>query len=177
MAGVSLGKGLALAAAAFVIAAIAIAFLLIEGPGTMRALRIDERRAGDLDNLSRALDCYWTLQGALQDKPGGERNLPADLETLVGQMDTISRTLPLPTFCSTRSIVDPETGESYRYRAVGGAEYELCATFARASEADTPDAARPYPPHGPREWRHDAGEHCFRLTAKQIDLQGITDKE
>ncbi|MDP2621131.1 MAG: hypothetical protein Q8P46_13335 [Hyphomicrobiales bacterium] len=43
----------------------------------MRALRIDERRAGDLDNLSRALDCYWTLQGALQDKPEGERNLPA----------------------------------------------------------------------------------------------------
>ena len=54
---------------------------------------------------------------------------------------------------------DPDTGESYRYRTLGADEFELCATFARASE--------PQPGSGVDVWQHPAGAHCFMLKVEK----------
>ena len=168
MARLSLGKGLAVAATALVLAAVAVSFLVIEGPGTMRELRFDARRLEDLNGIVGAVNCYWTLEG--------RRELPADLEALRSSTEAAVRQSAQPAFCGPPAITDPETGEPYGYRMLGGARYELCTTFLQESDSDDPAIARPYR-GGPRSWRHDAGEHCFTLTAEEIKLPGIAPQE
>ena len=167
MARLSLGKGLAFAAIALVVAAVATGLSLIESPESRRALRADQHRAEDLESLVKALNCFWTLDD--------EKSLPADLPTLVEEIDKAAKQHGLPKSCLPRAIADPVTGQPYRYRVRGGAAFELCATFARAS--DTDEWTFRMPRSGKRAWHHDAGEHCFRLKVEKIDLPGVTPKD
>ena len=64
-----------------------------------------------------------------------------------------------------RDRSDPVTGESYVYRLHHGADYELCATFSRASDNDGPGFGDEN-----TRWRHEAGEQCFALSAQDIEL-------
>ena len=52
------------------------------------------------------------------------------------------------------SLVDPETGEAYRYAVKTDTTYELCATFSlpRDKSMDV-------------FWNHPAGRHCFLVDA------------
>lgn len=152
----SIGSVLAIAATVIVVAAIAAGLLLIERPDEMRAQRFDTLRERHLDDLVAAVNCYWTL--------GGETKLPASIEDLVSELDEASRTSGVSAQCQPETIHDPETGVAYGYRTVSANEYELCAIFALASAESGRQPTL-------REWRHDAGEHCFTLSAKKVDLQ------
>lgn len=166
MGRLTLGQGLAAVATVCVVAVVVAALSLLDSPDTTRAKRIDAYRAQDLAAIARALDCYWTLEG--------EQALPADLAALAQRIDAAGRKKALPRFCQATVLADRETGASYGYRVIDGAQYELCATFALASE----DGHRTTTVFGgatQRDWRHDAGEHCFTLTARKVSLPGITD--
>lgn len=55
-------------------------------------------------------------------------------------------------------IHDPASERPYEYAAGDAGAYRLCAEFATAAE-----------PRGERFWRHQAGRHCFELTAREGD--------
>lgn len=152
-----MGKVLALIASLAVIAAIGTAVWIIDGPSQVRAQRLDALRTRDLDDLAIKIDCYWTLEGQL---PTDQDALARRTKSVVGQrrLSGICRQ-PLPT--------DPETGANYAYRILEKNAFELCARF----NAPSPKEATPtlYAWHArSRDWRHDSGRACFRLTPVKI---------
>jgi len=109
------------------------AFQLLGSPTDQRLQRLDERRVSDLQQLAHAVDTYHAQRDVL----------PEDLEALVDGR-RLSR---LPT--------DPASDQPYRYEPLEDARYRLCASFARASEPESPAAF----------WRHQAGSTCFEFEA------------
>jgi hypothetical protein len=123
--------------AAFVLVSLAAAgsgLWLIGSPAEQAARRIDNRRIEELGTLKQAVDLYWTRN----------QSLPEDLQSLAAALAA-----QLPT-------EDPQTGEPYEYRALQGEQFELCASFARASDNLLRDAM----------WTHGPGRQCFTLTAR-----------
>jgi len=127
---------------------VAISGLWISGwPAAERARKIDERRVGDLQSISYAVDNYWLTQG----------QLPASLETLQSTRDIY-----------IGSIVDPETNASYEFRATDADSYELCATFVTDTKNDKDAmAGKPLPYPDGREgnlfWQHVIGRTCYAI--------------
>jgi len=136
----SLSKGGLLlgVSAVVVIGAVAAAVLMVGGPQAERERALDDRRADDLQGLSTWTDYYYQQHKAL---PPGLAALATDRGGLA------------------LSVRDPETGVPYEYRVIGGRQYELCATFARASGEGRPLTAANF-------WAHPAGHQCFTLEAK-----------
>lgn len=132
-----LGRWLLAAGAVAMAAAVVAAIVVMGGPGTQRAARLDERRVDDLMRLQSRIERHAKEEGAL----------PADLGALA-QRDGV----PL-------RDTGPD-GEPYRYEAVDARHYRLCATFATD---DTGAAAAGARWRGD-EWRHPAGSHCFART-------------
>lgn len=128
-------RGMAWGAAAVVAVAIVLGFLQLGSPREQRKLQADTRRVQALSQMSRQVETYWATHA---------KQLPANLEQLPG-----GRT------------VDPITGAAYEYRPGQGSRYELCAVFARGSEA-RPGAM------GPDQWAHGPGRHCFALDATEM---------
>jgi hypothetical protein len=131
-----------------VIAAIVAGFFIIGTPQDARAMRLDNQRVSDLQGMQWQIVNYWQQKERL---PG----------TLAELQDPISGYL-LPR--------DPETGESYGYRAVGSLSFELCGTFAREGQGTNYYGPRPlaFPEKGisPEldSWQHEAGQECFART-------------
>ena len=110
-------------------------------PAAERVRRGDEQRVSELQQISYAIDSYWTQNGAL----------PTSLEILAKSPDTYMT-----------SIADPRSGELYTYHPSDRGTYQLCATFEGATPMDT---SRPVPP--PETfWNHDIGETCFDLSTR-----------
>jgi len=126
---------------AVVVAVVAISVILLDSPAEARLQRLDERRIADLHEISYAVDVYWTREGMV----------PPSLEVL-GNEERI-----------VRELADPETGERYEYRVLGGNDYELCAVFAREIDAGGRDVPYEY------LWYHGPGRQCFQLTAQDIN--------
>jgi hypothetical protein len=112
------------------VAVAVVAGLVVAGsPTEQRRLRLDEQRISAVRELARQAEGRWET----------DRRLPATADQLVdGQ-----RLTRLPT--------DPVTGEPYEYRITGSRQFEVCATFERASR---PDLAGDF-------WFHEAGRRCF----------------
>lgn len=133
-----------------ILAAVVTGFVYAGSPAEERVRRIDMQRVSDLQMLQSEVVSYWQAKEAL----------PGDLAAL---MDDI-RGYAIPE--------DPETGTAYEYRVTAPLVFELCATFARASEgwsaAVMPEAPsmvrRPYYDGMSENWNHDAGRHCFART-------------
>ena len=121
------------AAVLVVLGALAGGFYLIGPPADQRARRLDAHREGDLQRLQLATDLYWTRNN----------RLPASLDDLASE-------------AGTGIYRDPENSEPYEYRVTAPARYELCATFANAS-----DGRHDF-------WSHGSGHRCFAITAKAI---------
>jgi hypothetical protein len=117
-----------------VVTAVVIGIVMLGPPGEERARRLDQRRARDLQGIGLGVDAYWTIKG----------RLPASLEE-------VSKEAGVASF----SASDPVTGAPYSYRVVGDQNYELCATFDRAS---SPRSAGDL-------WTHGAGMRCFTRRA------------
>ena len=122
-----------------VLVAVTVAIYLMGSPAQERARRTDQRRVADLTSVARAVDLHWSRNGAL----------PQSLQDLAKMPGGMIR------------INDPETGESYEYRALEGGNYELCARFA----TDTGEASGTV---GPGSWSHGSARQCFRREAQKI---------
>lgn len=122
---------------------LAAGFLLIGSPSYQRQIRIDDQRVNDLQNIQYQVVEYWI--------PKGE--LPSSLSDLDNPLTGFS----VP--------VDPETMQSYEYRATGDLTFELCATFTTELESGTPvRPTEPYMPIGSEHWDHGAERTCFTRT-------------
>lgn len=131
------GFWFAVAACVIVAAAVVGGLIVVGGPGEGRLERLDDARLDDLRTIERAVAERWERTGTL----------PPSLDSLR------AANLLLPD-----DLVDPETDEPYDYRVLSDSTYELCATFARASDDR---AYRPY--DRTTIGAHEAGRHCFTL--------------
>lgn len=101
-----------LVAGVLVAAAIAWGLWLTGGPGAARDARLDDRRMGDLREISSALECL---------SPEGP--VPEELT-----LDALERRCPGYNG-ATLSLVDPVDGTPYAYRRIGESGWEVCAQF------------------------------------------------
>jgi len=129
-----------------VFAAMAFGFYSAGSPQAERLRRLDERRVSDLQQIQWQIINYWQAK----------EKLPGALGDL---RDSISGFVP---------PADPETGESYEYRATGDLDFELCAVFKTSNKTDgsresksapVPAAIDYYADAG--AWSHGAGRVCF----------------
>lgn len=127
-----------------VVTAVAIAGLIVAGsPSQERARRADDQRIQDLQQISYAVDTFWTQNA----------RLPETLEELRNARDVY-----------ISSIQDPESGMPYEFRQLTSDQYELCATFGTASEDTT--SGKPLEP-GNTFWQHGAGYGCFTVDVRK----------
>jgi len=130
------GKILLAVATTVVLASIIAGVILVGGPASGRLERLDKDRIEDLREIMQALDRFW------DDK----ERLPATLEELAEDPRVRVR------------ILDPGSGEPYKYHVLDDSAYELCAVFDRESRA---------PRRTPADfWNHGIGRRCFVLSAK-----------
>ena len=107
----SIGRIAALVSSLVVLIAIIAGFIVAGSPSERRLERLDERRVSDLQQLSRALDVYWSEH----------QELPENLLDLLDGR----RLAVLP--------VDPVSRLPYAYQPLSPDHYRLCAQFDRAS--------------------------------------------
>lgn len=157
-------------ASVFVIVGIVYSFSVIGTPATQRALRFDQKRIEDLQNIQSQVITYWQQK----------EKLPAKLEDMI---DPLNNWQVLPK--------DPEfqKGINYEYSATGVMEFKLCATFAQpipqgwqqigaaypmpmydkaVSSGIAPSGTSGYAGAQNENWGHQAGRTCF---ARKIDPQ------
>ena len=133
------------AATVLVLASVAAGFWTLGSPLRQREAAWDSKRVADLRAIAGEIRAQWTRKDETQ-----ARQLPASLRALVSAPGA----QPL-------SLQDPVTGQPYEYRCREGPAYELCATFARASNEYRKEAAG----LPPSFWDHPRGRKCFLLDA------------
>lgn len=101
-----------------VLAAVVAGVIVVGPPGRARDRAVDLQRVQALQNLSNALDGFWSAHSMLPDTLA---HLAQDQNGLTAE-----------------ALRDPETATSYEYSAKGGASYELCARFAAKSDVGDP---------------------------------------
>ena len=140
------GRWLLMVVGAAVAASCIAAVAIMGGPEAQRDLRLDQRRAHELQQIKRELREYWQANN----------RLPDDLPALAAQPGV------------ALSVADPDTAQPYAYQPGAAGRYRLCANFA----TDTGDERRRDAGHYgiQSDWRHPAGRHCYELdAAKQAD--------
>ncbi len=127
-------------AAAGVLAAIIAGFAVAGSPSEIRALKFDETRVQQLQEIQWQVTDYYQRHKAL----------PENLEDL---QDEIS---------GYQTPFDPETGAPYEYTLKDQQTlmFELCATFSRSNL----DVKSPYAERIGESFRHDVGRVCFERT-------------
>ena len=117
-------------AVSLLVAAAVVRGLFMIGPiEEQRKRKFDERRLSDLQRIASSVEFYYRTHD----------ELPDNLDVLA--------TLPE----GSVPRMDPESGKPYTYRRISADSYELCATFALASDESMP-----------LRWAHKAGPACFR---------------
>ena len=156
-----LPKRLAYGTGAVVLASVILSFFLVGSPAHQRAVRFDNQRVSDLQNIQYQVITYWQ----------NKETLPAHLSDL---SDSVSGFVP-PT--------DPDTRAQYEYAVMQYKKseqlplsFELCATFgAKSIENGAPATSYPTPVTAPEmsgkiitvptdSWSHEAGHVCFERT-------------
>lgn len=128
----------AIAATAVVVATVIAAVVVTGGPSSQREIRLDERRASDLDQIVAAVNAYWIRHNAL----------PASLDSMVSdhQLAQVPR--------------DPMTRQPYTYTATGSTTFHLCATFQQPTEEEDGGIVQIYG----KSWdHHGRGPACYDL--------------
>jgi hypothetical protein len=129
-------KLMAALSSAAVILMIALGFWQLGAPAGQRQFRADAQRVQEMYRLSTEVENYWKSHSS---------QLPSNINEL-----------------RRGSRADPITHAPYEYRAGAGSSYELCAVFARPSQADPANFATD---PSIEQWTHPAGQHCFQLDA------------
>jgi hypothetical protein len=126
------------AALVVVLVVLAIGFHRLGPRGYQRAFMADERRIEDLRSIAQAV--YYRRQAPM----------PATL----GELPQSARL----------SLNDPVTRAPYEYHPKSGTAYELCATFATETGAQT---ETDMPPHD-RFWSHSKGRYCYEADSNKM---------
>ena len=139
----SRAQAVGFAAGALVLVAIVSGFFIMGTPGEVRLLRFDDQKVGHMQEIQWQIVNFWQQK----------EKLPASLDELE---DPLSGFM-IPT--------DPQTGESYTYRAIDRHSFELCATFNLESSQRNPES-KPVRAYDSIDgnWQHAAGEVCFERT-------------
>jgi hypothetical protein len=136
---------------ALVIASIIGGFLIVGSPAQQRAVRFDQQRVNDLQNIQWQVINYWQKKQVLP-------------TSIVDLNDPLANfTVP----------ADPETAAAYQYLMKGKLAFELCATFG--TDSQTIGAVRgnvsgivypvaPIPTGVADNWNHANGQACFDRT-------------
>ena len=136
----ALRTSLAVGVGVVVVAAVGGGLLVLVSPGEARLRRFDERRIEHLQQISRSVALFWTVN--------------ADLPRSLDQLSDVGGVAETPR--------DPEIGTPYGYRVIDQLRYELCAEFARTTED------RVLPP-GEELWSHAEGRQCFELAPSETE--------
>lgn len=131
-----------------VFAAMIAGFFVIGSPAKQRDKKLDQERINNLYSIQDYIVNYWDLH----------EELPADLAELQEEYPYV------------RDMKDPLTKEPYEYNKVGELAFELCATFALATEEQNGSYAYPRYFRNYVEgdsWEHGEGRTCFE---RKIDL-------
>jgi hypothetical protein len=163
-------KNIAIAALIVVFGSVGYSYVLVGTPSHQRAVRFDDQRISDLQNVQGQIIAHWQQK----------EKLPA---TLAEMNDSISGFVP-PT--------DPDTGAPYEYSVKSPLSFELCATFGAKSINDFGVNRDVYEPMAYYDkatakdnWSHEAGRTCFERTIdpefykinKPIDVNVLNAKE
>ena len=135
----SIGKVLALGAA--LVAGFAVATSIwLNPPSANRARAMDSQRLWRLSRIESAINNHYRLR----------QKLPANLEELTADKSDFT----------PENLLDPDTGQTFEYEAVGEKDYRLCAIFERSAEGE---------PQRLYVRRHKAGRDCFeqKVTARK----------
>jgi len=143
-------KRFAILSFVLVFGSIGYSYALVGTPSHQRAVRFDDRRVSDLQNLQYQIVNYWQQK---------DNVLPDDLSKL---NDSLSgATIP----------VDPDTNMPYEYKVKDSLTFELCATFGAASIKDDTSPRMPETKFSSgvgmmgqpveEKWDHQAGYKCF----------------
>lgn len=128
-----------------IIAAAVVTGVITAGlPSSARAVRFDERRVTDLQNIqNQIVYTFWQSKG----------RVPQSLDELA---DPIS---------SFMVPMDPETKAAYEYTATGERTFKLCAVFVTDTTVAAGRQANAIAtPAGLESWAHGAGRVCFDRT-------------
>lgn len=117
-------------------AAVAAGVAIVGGPGSARLRKFDDERLQSLQRLASAVDSHYAAR----------QELPSNLLALASAAGDLT----------PDTLQDPATGAAYGYQRMGPVDYQLCAQFSTASDAQTPI-----------RWRHGRGRTCYDLTAPQ----------
>ncbi len=131
-----------------VLAAIFLGFATFGSPATQRDMRLDSQREQSLSGIQwEVLNKWQTTQ-----------KLPASLAELGDD------------FNGYVAPMDPETGAPYEYTVTGPLSFEICATFARASDAQADKQFAYSDAWGPmgENFAHEAGRKCFPRTIDPV---------
>ncbi len=138
--------------ALLVLATIVYGFAVMGSPTTIRKMRFDERRVGDLSMLQNQIVFnFWQLKG----------RLPKTLEELNDPISGVA----LPS--------DPDTGKGYGYSTDSAKTFSLCANFDLPSATTNTRGVKTAPtlvsPVGygeskGQDFTHSAGRICFERT-------------
>ncbi len=121
-----------------VLVAVGAGVAVLDPPSMQRARKLDQHRVRDLAQLTRHIKTYARENAA---------TLPPALSALPAH--------------AAGALSDPDTGQPYGYEAKDANTYNLCATFALASDAS--DLANHHETYGSPDWQHGKGRHCFTL--------------
>ncbi len=151
-----------------VLVGVVYSFSVIGTPSYQRALRLDQKRLEDLQNIQSQVITYWQQK----------EKLP---ETLNEMIDPLNNWQVIPK--------DPkfEKGQNYEYRKIAELEFELCAVFEKPIPEGWQESggsypmpmydmavkseisARPgYPGAQNQNWDHQEGRTCFN---RKIDKE------
>jgi len=140
-----------------VLAAIITGFIAFGSPTKQRAIRFDNQRISDLNNIQWQIINYWQQKG----------KVPTALADVA---DPLSGFV-LPT--------DPEDGSAYEYsQGTTTRSFQLCTTFSEVTQDNKGrgssnggiigypryDTSMPYPGGVEDNWSHLAGRTCFSRT-------------
>ena len=131
------------------------AFLLIDSPWQARQLRIDRERISDLQNITWAINDYYSQNEVLP-----------TLDDLVA--DSRLR---------EEDLLDPVTQERYEFTVTDTMNYELCANFNRENQKNDSDYYYnlDYYYYNDASWDHQAGRQCFAVEVYWDDYYSYSD--
>ncbi len=162
------GRLLAILTTLVTVALVIWAFTRVDTPNEVRLRAFDQQRMDNLHAIARRVDCHRTYFGAT----------PENLTVMEEALKQHAESTPVAAGCAGETPSDPATDAPYRYEALEGDEFRLCATFARGWPEDEDEGRTRPAPHfsyvagearRTLQYPKAPGETCFDLEA--IDFE------
>jgi len=122
-----------------IVSSILWGFSVLGSPRSQRLVKYDEVKVMDLQNITNAIQSYYSVNG----------NLPKDF-------------VEISTLNYGVKQIDPQTQKPYEYIVKSATKFDVCADFNKESMNNGREMSLAFPaPYGGTSWTHPAGRHCF----------------